>query len=289
MGRISSRRRGNPTYFYDDSAGAGVTAYVIDTGILTSHREFGGRATFGFNAVNGADTDVCPPPLHILPICFKRLTNPQENGHGTHVSGTIGGKNFGVAKRVSLVAVKVLDGSGSGATSGVIAGIQWAANRAAGGKAVANMSLGGSYSAAMNNAVASAVNSGLTFVVAAGNSNSDASTFSPASERSAITVGATDRNDIRAPYSNYGSVLDIFAPGSYIVSSYIGSDTATRTLSGTSMASPHVAGVVAYLLGSENLSSPSDVANRLQDLASTGYVSSAGGGSPNQLLFNGAS
>lgn len=192
-----------------------------------------------------------------------------------------------MAKRVKLVAVKVLNSSGNGATSGVIAGIQWAARRAAGQKAVANMSLGGPYSEAMNSAVGSAINSGLTFAVAAGNSNTDASGTSPASQGLAITVGATDSNDNRASYSNYGAVLDIFAPGSNIVSAGIASDDASKTLSGTSMASPHVAGVTAYLLSLENLSSPAAVAKRLADLASNGYVSNAGGGSPNLLLYNG--
>ncbi|KAA8909453.1 alkaline proteinase [Sphaerosporella brunnea] len=266
LGRISSRARGSSNYYYDSTAGAGVTVYVIDTGILTTHNEFGGRATFGYNAVDSSNTD--------------------GNGHGTHVSGTIGGTTYGVAKKVNLVAVKVLDSSGSGTNSGVIAGIQWASANSAGKKAVANMSLGGSYSSALNSAVSSAVSNGVTFVVAAGNSNANAGNFSPASAAGAITVGATTNTDARASYSNYGSVLDVFAPGSSITSSYIGSNSATAVLSGTSMASPHVAGLAAYLIALEGLRSPSAVLSRINSLASTGYVSSPGPGSPNRLIYN---
>ncbi|KAF8541510.1 serine proteinase [Trichophaea hybrida] len=269
LGRVSKRARGATSYVYDDTAGHGVTAYVIDTGIQISHTEFLGRAIWGHNVVDSSNTD--------------------GHGHGTHVAGTLGGRHFGIAKKVCLIAVKVLDTTGSGTISGVIAGIQWAAHHAAGKKkTVANMSLESGYSLAMNDAVTAAVSSGLTFVVAAGNSGDEAGNYSPGSASAAITVGATDGNDVRAEYSNYGGVLDIFAPGSGITSSYIGSNSATLTLSGTSMAAPHVAGVVAYLMGKESLGSPAEVAKRITALASKGYVAAAGTGSPNRLLYNGS-
>ncbi|KAI5813591.1 alkaline proteinase [Pyronema omphalodes] len=268
LGRVSRRARGATSYVYDSSAGSGVTAYIIDTGIQITHNEFGGRARWGYNAIDTSDSD--------------------GNGHGTHVAGTVGGTNYGIAKLVSLVAVKVLDASGSGSYSAVIAGIQWATKDSAGKRAVANMSLGGTYSAAVNSAVTEAVNAGITFAVAAGNSNTDAGNTSPASTPSAITVGATDSTDSRASYSNYGSVLDVFAPGSSITSAWIGSNSATNTISGTSMASPHVCGMAAYLIAKEGLSSPSAVTNRIISLASSGYVANAGPGSPNRLLYNGS-
>lgn len=184
IARISqkSSRLDLSTYFYDSSAGKGVTAYVIDTGINTSHEDFGGRATWGFNSADDINEDGV--------------------GHGTHVAGTIGGTTFGVAKKVSLIAVKVLGSDGSGTNSGVIKGIEWATSDAqtkgTAAKSVANMSLGGSYSAALNQAVAEAVSAGITFAVAAGNENADASTSSPASTKSAITVGAIGEDDARA-------------------------------------------------------------------------------------------
>ena len=192
----------------------------------------------------------------------------------------------------SIIGVKVLDASGSGATSGIIAGINWLVSDAQGkgriGRAVANMSLGGSYSASLNNAVASAVSSGIPFTVAAGNSNANAANFSPASTFSAITVGATDRTDARAYYSNFGSNLDVFAPGSSITSSWIGSDSARNTISGTSMASPHVCGLAAYLMAYESLTSPSAVINRITELSTTGIVTNPGSESPNLLIYNGS-
>lgn len=269
LSRISHKSTGAGNYIYDNTAGSGVTAYTIDTGILTTHNEFEGRATWGYNAVSGS-------------------SNTDRNGHGTHVSGTIAGKTYGIAKKASLVAVKVLGDNGSGTTSGVIAGIQWAATNSKGKKAVANMSLGGGYSASLNSAVESAISGGLTFVVAAGNDNTNAANYSPASAPNAITVGATTSSDARSSFSNYGSSLDVFAPGSSIVSSYIGSNSQTNTLSGTSMASPHVAGVAAYLLGLESLSSPAAVRSRIIALAQSGKVTSPGSGSPNLLLYNGS-
>lgn len=273
LARISHRSTGYTTYVYDNSAGAGTFAYIVDTGILTTHSQFGGRASTGYNAISGESAT-------------------DGNGHGTHVAGTVAGSTVGIAKAANVIGVKVLGASGSGATSGIIAGIQWVVSDAQSkgriGRAVANMSLGGSYSASLNNAVASAVSSGIPFVVAAGNSNQNAANFSPASTPSAITVGATDSNDARASYSNFGSSLDIFAPGTGITSAWIGSNTAGNTISGTSMASPHVAGVAAYLIALEGLTSPSAVVNRIVALSTTGVVTNPGSGSPNRLLYNGS-
>lgn len=273
LARISHRNRGLTTFVYDSSAGAGTFAYVVDTGVLTTHTQFDGRATFGYNAINGE-------------------SNVDGNGHGTHVAGTIAGSTVGIAKLASVIGVKVLDASGSGATSGIIAGINWlvsdAQRKSRIGRAVANMSLGGSYSASLNNAVAAAVRSGIPFIVAAGNSNANAANFSPASTPSAITVGATDRTDARASYSNFGSYLDIFAPGSSITSAWIGSNSARNTISGTSMASPHVCGLAAYLMAYEGLTSPSAVVSRIIELSTTGVVTNPGSGSSNRLAYNGS-
>jgi len=272
LGSISHRSGTGTNYIYDTSAGAGVFAYVVDTGIYLGHSNFGGRATWGYNAVDSSNTD--------------------GNGHGTHVAGTIGSTTYGVAKSVSLIAVKVLDAAGSGSTSGVIAGVNWVTSdvrsKGRSGRAVANMSLGGSYSSALNAAVNSAFEGGVFFAVAAGNSNVDAANTSPASAANAFTVGAIQSNRARASYSNYGSVLDIFAPGTSITSTWIGSSSAVNTISGTSMASPHVAGVAAYLIALEGLSSPAAVRSRLIALAPTGLVTSPGSGSPNRLLYNGS-
>ncbi|RPA95409.1 alkaline proteinase [Choiromyces venosus 120613-1] len=250
-------------YVYDTSGGAGVYAYVVDTGIYISHSDFGGRATWGYNAVNTSNTD--------------------RNGHGTHVSGTTGSATYAVAKSVNLIAVKVLDASGSGTASGVIAGVNWVTS-----DSVPNMSLGGSFSASLSTAVNSAVAAGITFTIAAGNSNVDVVNASPASAANALTVGAIQSNLTRASYSNYGSVLDIFAPGSSVTSTWIGSPTATNTISGTSTASPHVAGVAAYLIALEGLTTPAAVRSRMVALAGTGLVTNPGTGSPNKLLYNGS-
>ncbi len=257
----------NGTYNYT-ATGTGVRAYILDTGIRSDHGEFGGRVVGGFTAISdGRGTEDC-------------------NGHGTHVSGTVGGSTYGVAKGVTLVPVRVLDCRGSGSTSGVIAGIDWVATNAS-KPAVANMSLGGGASTALDAAVTNAVNSGVTFVVAAGNSNADACTASPARAPAAITVGATTSSDARASYSNYGNCLDIFAPGSGITSSWYTSSTATNTISGTSMASPHVAGAAALLLQGSPSATPAAITAGLTGSATAGVVSGAGSGSPNLLLFTG--
>jgi aqualysin 1 len=247
--------------------GAGVTAYIIDTGIRFGHTEFGGRAVSGWDFVgNDAVADDC-------------------NGHGTHVAGTAGGATYGVAKGVSLVAVRVLNCSGSGTTSGVIAGINWVTSDHTTGKAVANMSLGGNTSTALDTAVKNSIADGVVYAIAAGNNNRDACRFSPARVPAAITVGATMSTDARASYSNYGTCLDLFAPGSSITSAWYTSNTATNTISGTSMATPHVTGVAAlYLEGHSG--TPQEVRDAIVGAATSGVVTSAGRGSPNSLLYS---
>ena len=247
------------------STGAGVRAYIVDTGIRGTHEEFTGRMVAGYTAISD-----------------KNGTN-DCNGHGTHVAGTVGGTTYGVAKGVTLVPVRVLNCRGSGTNSGVIAGVDWVAAQSH-RPAVANMSLGGGANTALDNAVSNAVSAGITFVVAAGNSNVDACTASPARAASAITVGATTSTDARASYSNFGSCVDIFAPGSSITSAWKTSNTSTNTISGTSMASPHVAGVAALYLQGGN-ASPSTVTTALINGSTAGKVTSAGAGSPNRLLF----
>ena len=253
------------TYTYPDTAGTGVTAYVIDTGVRISHSQLTGRAVNGYDAVDG-DT-----------------TAQDGNGHGTHVATTIAGSTYGVAKKAKIVAVRVLNNSGSGTTAGVIAGIDWVTKNHS-GPSVANMSLGGGVSTTLDTAVRNSIASGVTYAVAAGNSNANASSFSPARVAEAITVGATTSTDARASYSNYGSALDIFAPGSSITAGWHTSDTATNTISGTSMATPHVAGAAAVYLAGHPSATPAQVASALTAGATTGKVTSPGSGSPNRLL-----
>jgi subtilisin family serine protease len=254
------------TYTYSNT-GNGVHAYIIDTGIRVSHSEFAGRAAVAFDAIgDGQNGNDC-------------------NGHGTHVAGTVGGSVYGVAKGVRLYAVRVLNCSGSGTNSGVIAGVDWVRQNAQ-RPAVANMSLGGGASSALDTAVNNAINAGITFALAAGNSNRDACQFSPARVTAGITVGATTSTDARASYSNYGSCLDLFAPGSSITSAWISSDTSTNTISGTSMATPHVAGVAALYLQSNPNASPATVRNAIVGNATSGAVSNAGRRSPNLLLYS---
>jgi subtilisin family serine protease len=243
------------TYTYPDTAGTGVTAYVIDTGVRITHSQLTGRAFNGYDAVDG-DT-----------------TAQDGNGHGTHVATTIAGSTYGVAKKAKIVAVRVLNNSGSGTTAGVIAGIDWVTKNHS-GPSVANMSLGGGVSTTLDTAVRNSIASGVTYAVA----------FSPARVAEAITVGATTSTDARASYSNYGSALDIFAPGSSITAGWHTSDTATNTISGTSMATPHVAGAAAVYLANHTSATPAQVASALTAGATTGKVTSPGSGSPNRLL-----
>lgn len=247
--------------------GTGVSAFIVDTGIRADHSDFGGRVAAGYTAIaDGNGTSDC-------------------NGHGTHVAGTVGANTWGIAKNVTLIPVRVLDCAGSGAYSGVIAGLDWVAQSSR-RPAVANLSLGGSQSSTLNAAVAGTVNSGVTVVVAAGNSNADACLSSPASEPSAITVGAIGSNDARASYSNYGSCVDLFAPGSNITSTWYTSTTATNILSGTSMATPHVSGIAALALQANPLASPTSVTKFILDNATAQVLSSLGSGSPNKLAYS---
>jgi len=254
--------------FTASAYGAGVDVYVVDTGVSTTHTDFSGRLRSGFSAINdGRGSNDC-------------------NGHGTHVAGTAAGTTYGVAKAASIIPVRVLDCAGSGSNTGVIAGLDWIiANHSAGVAAVANMSLGGGASLALDTAVQNAINDGVVMAVAAGNSNANACNYSPARAANAITVGATDRTDVRASYSNFGSCLDIFAPGTSITSAWINSSTAINTISGTSMASPHVAGVAAALLSANPTLSPADISSMLRSSATPNVVSSVGTGSPNYLLY----
>jgi subtilisin family serine protease len=267
LDRIDQVDRPLDSLYQYSSTGKGVNAFIIDTGIRASHQDFAGRVLPGYSAIADANgTNDC-------------------NGHGTHVAGTVGGTTWGVAKGVKLIPVRVLDCSGSGAYSGVIAGIDWVANSPL-RPAVANLSLGGGASAALDAAIAGAVSKGVNVVVAAGNNNADACNYSPSRAPSAITVGATTSSDTRASYSNYGSCLDIFAPGSSILSAWNTSDVATNTISGTSMASPHVAGVVALVLEAKPTASPSAVTSFLTTSASLNKLSSIGTNSPNRLVYS---
>ncbi len=253
------------TKYSSPEGGVAVNAYVIDTGVLKTHSEFQGRASSGFDAVdNDNDSTDC-------------------NGHGTHVAGTIAGATYGVAKNAKIFGVRVLDCAGSGSFSGVVAGIEWVtANHVK--PAVANMSLGGGVSQAIDDAVKASILSGVTYVVAAGNENQNACNGSPARVPLAITVGSTTNQDARSSFSNFGNCVDVFAPGSDITSAWFNSTTATNTISGTSMASPHVAGVAALYLAAHPTASPAEVASKITAGGSGGKVSGAGTGSPNLLL-----
>ncbi|WP_236557621.1 S8 family peptidase [Arthrobacter sp. 9AX] len=253
------------------ASGAGVTAYVVDTGVLASHTDFGGRVAAGWSAVNDG------------------LGSGDCNGHGTHVAGTVAGSTYGVAKGATVVPVRVLDCNGSGYNSDVVAGLDWvAANHAAGTPAVVNLSLGGGASTAVDAAIQAVINDGVTAVVAAGNSAADACTSSPARVPGAVTVAASDSEDRQASFSNFGSCVDLYAPGVGITSASYTSASATVSMSGTSMASPHVAGAAALLLSQNPALTPAQVAGALTSNATAGVVSGITGGTPNRLLFAGA-
>jgi subtilisin family serine protease len=258
-------------YSYSNN-GQFVNVYVIDTGILPTHWEFDGRAFPIYDAVEGQGDGI------------------DCNGHGTHVAGIIGGRTFGVAKRVNLFGVRVLNCAGTGSWAGVIDGINfvtWHRNQPnqQGQAAVANVSLGGEANSAVDVAVRNSIRARVTYVVAAGNANTDASTYSPARVGEAITVGATDPNDFRAEFSNYGSVLDLFAPGVGITSAWIGDNLMIAPCSGTSMAAPHVAGVAALYLQSHQSAAPAAVRQALAGNSTVGVVNNPGSESPNRLLF----
>jgi subtilisin family serine protease len=273
LDRVDQRERPlDAQYVYENTA-SNVHAYVIDTGIRSSHADFGGRvSSIYFDAFGGNGND--------------------GNGHGTHVAGTVGGAAYGIAKNVTLYAVRVLDNNGSGSTSGVIAGVDWVAARKQANPShamVANMSLGGGASTALDDAVRSAVASGVTFVVAAGNGDfigrqQPACNYSPARVREALTVGATTSTDAKTSWSNYGECVDIFAPGASITSAWHTSNTATNTISGTSMAAPHVAGAAALYLSGNSTASPGDVFSALFDNATKNIVTSSSTAN-NHLLF----
>jgi len=258
----------NRTYTYTQD-GQGVTAYILDSGVYAEHNEFSGRMSSGFTAINdGWGTDDC-------------------HGHGTHVAGTLAGTTYGVAKKATIVPVRVLGCDGRGSWSGVIAGIDWTiAHHQAGTPAVANMSIGGGASSSVNTAVARGVADGITYVVAAGNNNNDACRYSPSSAPAAITVGASTPNDSRASFSNWGRCLDVFAPGTSITAAYIGSPTALRVLGGTSMASPHVAGVAALYLSAHTSASPAQVSSAILNAATRGIIANAGTETIASLIYS---
>ncbi|KAI1281430.1 subtilisin-like protease PR1K [Xylaria sp. FL0933] len=268
LARLSNTSPDSSTYTYDDSAGEGVCAYVVDTGIDVDHPDFEGRATFASNQVDSDNTD--------------------GNGHGTHVAGTIGSKTYGVAKKVNLYAVKVLGADGSGTNAGVIAGMDYvvsdAPSRDCPKGVVVNLSLGGGVSSSVNDAAANVVSAGNFMAVAAGNEAQDASNSSPASEPSVCTVGATDKTDTLSYFSNFGSLVDVLAPGSDIESTWPGGQT--NTISGTSMASPHVAGIGAYFLGL-GASSVEDLCDYIASQAQTGAISSVPSDTVNAIIQNG--
>nr|CBM43234.1 serine protease [uncultured organism] len=267
LDRIDQRNRPlNGTYVYNTTA-TNVRVYVIDSGILASHTQFGGRVSGGATGISdGRGTSDC-------------------NGHGTHVAGTVGGSVHGVAKGVRLIPVRVFGCTGGSANSTIISGIDWVrANHVK--PAVANMSLGGGASAATDTATNNLINAGVTVVVAAGNSNANACNYSPARVANAITVGSTTNTDARSSFSNFGSCVNIFAPGTNITSAWHTGTSATNTISGTSMASPHVAGVAALYLAGSPSASPATVRNYIYNRATTNVLSGIGSGSPNRLLFS---
>ncbi|KAK0383763.1 hypothetical protein NLU13_9674 [Sarocladium strictum] len=268
LARLSTRQRGPTGYTYDTSAGAGTCSYIIDTGIQANHPDFGGRAT-QLISYAGANSD--------------------GNGHGTHVAGTIGSKTYGVAKATTLLGIKVLSNSGSGSISGILSGINYVINdarsRSCPNGAFANMSLGGGYSASLNSGAKSLIDNNIFLAVAAGNENQNAANVSPASEPTVCTVGASTSSDGKASFSNYGPLVDVFAPGQGILSTWIGSST--NSISGTSMASPHIAGLAAYLAGLEGYPGAQALCNRIIALSTTGALTGLPSGTPNRLAFNG--
>jgi subtilisin family serine protease len=267
LDRTDQRALPLSTTYSWNAAGAGVTAYIVDTGVLTTHVDFVGRTAAGYTAIaDGKGTTDC-------------------NGHGTHVAGTTAGTTYGIAKQATVVPVRVLDCGGSGTWSGVIAGLDWIVAHHGTGPAVANMSLGGGASTSVDDAVRRVIADGVTVAVAAGNSSADACRYSPARVPEAVTVGSTTSSDARSSFSNFGTCLDVFAPGSSIRSAWYTSTTATNTISGTSMAAPHAAGVAAVLLSQTATLTPAEVSSLLASTATTNVVASAGTGSPNRLLY----
>ena len=269
LDRLDQRALPLSTTYSAPTEAINARAFIVDTGINKTHIDFGSRVVSGFDAIStgGDGSNDC-------------------NGHGTHVAGTVGGAAYGVAKGITLVPVRVLDCAGSGTNTGVIAGLDWVASQHQAGQLdVVNMSLGGGASSALDTAVNNAITRGISVVVAAGNSNANACNYSPARVPAAITVAASDRSDIRATFSNYGSCVDVFAPGVSITSTWIGSTNATNTISGTSMASPHVAGLAALTLQLNGALTPAQLASVITANATTGIITSAGTNTPNRLVF----
>ncbi|MFE2011499.1 S8 family peptidase [Streptomyces sp. NPDC059491] len=256
---------GDEKYTYPDAGGEGVTAYVIDTGVRITHQDFGGRATHGFDAVDKDDSA------------------DDGNGHGTHVAGTIAGTSHGVAKKAKIVAVRVLDDNGSGTTDQVVAGIDWVTEHHS-GPSVANMSLGGGADEALDAAVQRAIASGVTFAVAAGNESSDAGQGSPSRVPEAITVASSTKDDEQSDFSNFGAVVDLYAPGSDITSDWNDSDTGVKTISGTSMATPHVVGAAALYLAAHPSATPAETAAALTGAATADAIKNPSSGTANKLL-----
>ncbi|MFC9592317.1 S8 family serine peptidase [Streptomyces sp. NPDC056944] len=256
---------GDDKYTYPDAGGEGVTAYVIDTGVRITHQDFGGRAAHGFDAVDNDDTA------------------DDGNGHGTHVAGTIAGTSHGVAKKAKIVAVRVLDDNGSGTTEQVVAGIDWVTKNHS-GPSVANMSLGGGADEALDAAVQRAIASGVTFAVAAGNESSDAGQGSPSRVPEALTVASSTKDDEQSDFSNFGAVVDLYAPGSEITSDWNDSDTGVKTISGTSMATPHVTGAAALYLAAHPSATPAETGAALTGAATPDAIKNATSGTANKLL-----
>ncbi|GAA1163361.1 subtilisin family serine protease [Kitasatospora gansuensis] len=273
LDRIDRRRLPlDSRYGYPDTAGRGVTAYIVDTGVMIEHNDFGGRASYGYDFIDNDNV-------------------AQDGyGHGTHVAATVAGTLYGVAKQAKVVAVRVLDDSGSGTTEQVVAGIDWVTSHAV-KPAVVNMSLGGDPDEALDTAVRNSIATGLTYAVAAGNDGVDASEHSPARVATALTVGASTSSDRRASYSNYGPLVDLFAPGSDIVSASTWWEDGETSMSGTSMATPHVAGAAALYLASHRTATPAQVATALTSTATTGSLrdlGDPGDGTPDRLLYTGS-
>jgi len=268
LDRIDQRSRPLDNSYTYDYNGAGVTVYVIDTGVRATHVEFGGRVAPGYTAINdGNGTSDC-------------------NGHGTHVAGTVAAATYGAAKAVTVVPVRVLDCTGSGTMSGVIAGVDWVtSHHTPGAPAAANMSLGGGANSSLDTAMRNSITDGVTYTVAAGNENVDACTTSPARVAEALTVAASTSTDARASYSNWGSCVDLFAPGSSITSAYHSTDTATATMSGTSMAAPHAAGIAALYLSGAPSASPGTVSTAITNGAATNVITDTAG-TPNRLAYS---
>ncbi|CAI6333281.1 unnamed protein product [Periconia digitata] len=276
LGAISHKSGSSSSYVYDSTAGAGTYAYVVDTGVLTTHSEFEGRATFGYNAVGGSNSDTL--------------------GHGTHVAGTIGGKTYGVAKKTNIVAVKVFSAN-TGTTSVILDGFNWAVNdirsKGRAGVSAINLSLGGGSSSTWTNAIQAAYTNGVLSVVAAGNGDDQGrplpvSQTSPANAPNALTVGASDSSFRIASFSNYGAGVDVIAPGVSIQSAWYTGNSATNSISGTSMATPHVVGLALYLKGLESgLTTPAAITSRIKALAVTGRISGSLQGTPNTFVYNG--